>query len=220
MRDRGFTVLGARGFTLLELLVALAVLAVVGMLGSRGLNSVLEAEARLQAESRRWSDVALLFSQLSEDLTMAVGRTTRDAADRTNPALLLTAGTATVSAGTTMEGAGIAATGSDAQLTVTRLGIGEGAATQSAPRRVGYRLRGGVLEYLVWPDLDAAPATTPAAYELLTGVTDLKWQALDVDGRWDSIWPASRAVGALPRAVSVRLALADGGEITRILPLR
>ena len=211
-----------RGFTLLELLVAIAVLAVVGTLGYRGLNSVLEADARLQAESRRWSDVALLFSQLSEDLTMAVGRTTRDAADRTSPALLLTAsaGSAAANAGTVMGGTGAAGTEGDAQLMVTRLGIGEGTATQSAPRRVGYRLRDGTLEYLVWPDLDAAPETSPAAYELLKGVTDLKWQALDTDGRWDSIWPANRPANALPRAVSVRIVLADGGEIMRIVPLR
>ena len=52
----------ARGFTLLELLAAIAVLAVLGALGFRGLSSVLEAESRLQAETRRWNDLALVFS--------------------------------------------------------------------------------------------------------------------------------------------------------------
>jgi general secretion pathway protein J len=163
----------SRGFTLLELLVAMAVLALVGALGYRGLNSVLDAEARLQAETRRWSDVSLLSSQLSEDLTMAIGRTTRD-----------------------------------------------GAAMQSVPRRVGYRLRDGALEYLVWPDLDAAPGSAPAAYELLGDVADLQWQALDADGRWTTEWPAQRPATALPRAVSVRIVLAGGESITRILPLQ
>lgn len=198
----------SRGFTLLELLVAMAVLAIVGALGYRGLNSVLDAEARLQAETRRWSDVSLLFSQLSEDLTMAVGRTTRDGADHTNPALLLTTGMSAA-----------AATGSG-QLEFTRLGIGEGAAMRSAPRRVGYRLREGALEYLVWPDLDAAPGSAPAAYELLGAVADLQWQALDADGRWTTEWPAQRPATALPRAVSVRIVLAGGEEIARTLPLQ
>jgi general secretion pathway protein J len=198
----------SRGFTLLELLVAMAVLAIVGALGYRGLNSILDAEARLQAESRRWSDVSLLFSQLSEDLTMAVGRTSRDDADRTSPALLLTGSS------------GAPSPAGSAQLMVTRLGIGESSASQSAPRRVGYRLRDGTLEYLVWPDLDAAPGSTPAAYELLGDVAELHWQALDADGRWASDWPVTRPAAALPRAVSMRIVLAGGGEITRILPLR
>jgi type II secretion system protein J len=107
-----------------------------------------------------------------------------------------------------------------AQLVVTRLGIGEGAAMQSVPRRVGYRLRDGALEYLVWPDLDAAPGSAPAAYELLGDVADLQWQALDSDGRWTTEWPAQRPATALPRAVSMRIVLAGGESITRILPLQ
>jgi general secretion pathway protein J len=196
----------SHGFTLIELLVATAVLALVGTIGYRGLDSIIEAEARLQAESRRWSEVALLFSQLSEDLTLAVGRTTRDAADRTAPALLVS-GTAVTALG-------------GAQLALTRLGIGEGSAAQSAPRRVGYRLQDGALQYLIWPDLDVAPGTQPAAYELLAGVAELQWQALDADGRWTADWPAQRPAVSLPRAVSVRLVLAGGAEITRIVPLR
>jgi type II secretion system protein J len=179
---------------------------VVGALGYRGLDAILGGEARLQAESRRWNDVALLFSQMSEDLTMAVSRTARDNTDRTGPALWL-------------PGSAQAAPGG-AQLTVTRLGIGEGAPAQSAPRRVGYRLRHGTLEYLVWPELDAAPDSVPSAYVLLGDVTDVQWQALDADGRWSAQWPAAQPATALPRAVSVRIVLAGGEQLTRILALR
>jgi general secretion pathway protein J len=196
-----------RGFTLLELLVAMAVLAILGALAFRGLDSVLDAEARLQAESRRWSDVSLLFSQLSEDLTMAVERTARDGAERTSPALRL------------HSAAGESAA-DDAQLVNTRLGIGEGAAAQSAPRRVGYRLRERTLQYLVWPAPDSAPRTTPVAYEVLDNVADLRLQALDFDGRWADEWPGARPVSALPRAVTMRIELSGGETITRIVALR
>lgn len=196
----------SRGFTLIELLVATAVLALVGALGYRGLDSILESEARLQAESRRWSDVALLFSQLGEDATLAIARTSRDATGVARPALLLSA-SADSSAG-------------GAQLALTRLGIGEGAAPQSAPRRVGYRLQEGALQYLVWADPDAARDAAPAAYELLAGVAELQWRALDTDGRWTTEWPGQRPVALLPRALSLRLVLAGGEEITRIVPLR
>jgi general secretion pathway protein J len=197
-----------RGFTLLELLAAMAVLAVLGTLSFRGLSSVLDAESRLQAETRRWTDVSLLFSQLGEDMGMAVERTRRDAAGRTSPALRLA------------DDGREPADAEGAQLVVSRLGIGEGTAAQSALRRVGYRLREGRLEYLVWPSPDSAPGAQPAVYALLEGVAELHWQALHADGRWVDAWPVGSQAQALPRAVSVRLALASGVEVTRILALR
>jgi general secretion pathway protein J len=193
-----------RGFTLLELLVAMAVLAVLGALGFRGLSSVLEAESRLQAETRRWNDLALLFSQLSEDMAMAVERPVREFAARTSPALSLQE----------------TRDATQPQLVVTRLGIGEGSVAQSAPRRVGYRLREGKLEYLVWPAPDGVPGVQPAAYVALEQVASVQWQALDGEGRWVNAWPVGPAANLLPRAISVRVALADGGEVTRILALR
>jgi type II secretion system protein J len=85
---------------------------------------------------------------------------------------------------------------------------------------VGYRLREGKLEYLVWPSPDGVPGVPPAAYVALEHVASVQWQALDADGRWVNSWPAGRAANALPRAISVRLALAGGDEVTRILALR
>ncbi len=200
--------MGPRGFTLLELLVAMAVLAILGTLSFRGLGSVLDAEARTEAESRRWSDLALLSGQLSEDIEMTVERTVRDGGGRVAPALLL-------------RGApGDAADTGDGQLVLTRLGRGEGAVTQSAPRRVGYRLRGGTLEYLVWSAPDGAPGVAPTAHPVLDNVADLQMQALDNDGRWTSAWPEARGATALPRAIMVKIVLAGGEQITRVLALK
>jgi general secretion pathway protein J len=105
-------------------------------------------------------------------------------------------------------------------LVLTRLGIGEGSAAQSAPRRVGYRLREGKLEYLVWPSPDGVPGAPPAAHVALEQVAAVQWQALDADGRWVNAWPAGPAANTLPRAISVRLTLAGGDEVRRILALR
>jgi type II secretion system protein J len=70
----------ARGFSLLELLVALGVLALVATLGWRGLGSVLESQARIQSEMRRWDDLQRVMQQLGRDLSLAVGRPMQDAA--------------------------------------------------------------------------------------------------------------------------------------------
>jgi prepilin-type N-terminal cleavage/methylation domain-containing protein len=58
----------APGFTLIELLAALAVLAVLATLSFRGLSSVLDAEAHVREEARRWDEAGLLLAQLREDV--------------------------------------------------------------------------------------------------------------------------------------------------------
>jgi type II secretion system protein J len=63
-----------RGFTLLELLVALGVLALLASIGWRGLDAILGAQASVQAETRRWSDADRVMQQIGRDLSLAVER--------------------------------------------------------------------------------------------------------------------------------------------------
>jgi len=199
---------GTGGFTLVELLAAIAVLGVLAVLAFRGLGSVLEAEARVGAEARRWSDTATVFEQMSRDLSRTVARPVRsvraprsDGAGEAEAALVLRAQPA----------------GASAQLEISRHGDAAEGAAQGALRRVGYRLRDETLEYLLWPALDAAPGTTPAAYPVLAGVAALRLRALGADGAWRTAWPSGAPQGALPRAVEAQLVLAGGARITRIL---
>jgi general secretion pathway protein J len=197
---------GTGGFTLIELLAAIAVLGVLAVLAFRGLGSVLEAEARVGAEARRWSDTATVFEQMSRDLSRTVARPVRalrapQSDGEAEAALVLRAQPA----------------GAGAQLEISRHGDAAEGAAQGALRRVGYRLRDETLEYLLWPALDAAPGATPAAYPVLAGVTALRLRALGADGAWRTAWPSGAPRGALPRAVEAQLVLAGGARITRIL---
>src|SRR5918999_5462778 len=128
---------GAPGFTLIELLAALAVLAVLAALSFRALSSVLEGEAHVREEARRWNELALLLAQLREDVASATG-----------------------GHGFTLGSSG------EAQLVLERFGEGPG----EPPRRVGYRLRDGLVEYLLWPAVPASGAQTPSAHAVLGGV--------------------------------------------------
>ena len=69
-----------RGFTLLELLVATAILGVLATITFRGLDSVLDTDARLRQEVRRWSDVGRVMEQLGRDLSFALERPALDTA--------------------------------------------------------------------------------------------------------------------------------------------
>jgi prepilin-type N-terminal cleavage/methylation domain-containing protein len=57
----------SRGFTLVEVLVALAILGVLAVLGWRGLDAVLGNEARARVEFDRWDGVELALRQLARD---------------------------------------------------------------------------------------------------------------------------------------------------------
>jgi len=171
------------GFTLLELLAALAVLAVLASLSFRGLSSVLDGEAHVREQARRWSEVGILLGQLREDISSAV------------------------------ESRGFAlGASSDADLVLTRFAEQAGA----PPRRIGYRLREGTVQYLLFPQgLDSGPPAV--AYAVLANVADLRLSALRDDGTWVPVWPAGQA---LPRAVSMELALASGERVSRLFALK
>jgi len=176
-----------RGFSLLELLVAVALLAVLASVSFRGLGSILEAEAHVRAEGSRWGALAVVMGQLSQDLSLAVARPVRDAAG---------------------------------QLVITRLGDSDAGALQSGPRRVGYRLRDGTLEYLVWPAGNLLPGTVASANAVLEEVAEFELRALGADGAWTPLQLAAGQAELLPRALEVQIVLAGGERITRLFSLR
>jgi len=194
----------AHGFTLVELLVAMAILALLASVSFRGLSSILEAEAHVQSETRRWNDVAVVIAQFGRDLSLAVPRPVRGSSGEVLAAMVIS--------GPSDETRG--------QIVVTRLGDSDSASSQSGLRRIGYRLRAGVLEYLSWPAADSAPAAMPSVNPVLENVADLQLRALDQNGIWSVVWPAGPQANALPRAVEAQIVLAGGARITRIFPLR
>ena len=100
----------------------------------------------------------------------------------------------------------------EADLVLTRFADQAGA----PPLRVGYRLRDGTVEYLLWPQgLDGGPPA--AAHAVLANVAEMRLSALREDGAWLPVWPAGQP---LPRAVAVELALVSGERVTRLFPLK
>ena len=55
-----------RGFTLVELLVALAIFSVMSVVAYRGLNAVLETREHLMVDNRKWRELAVFFAQMTD----------------------------------------------------------------------------------------------------------------------------------------------------------
>ena len=62
------------GFTLVELLVALAIFAILSGFAYRSLGTLLESSERLRAESRKWRDVAVFVGRMERDLRSVLDR--------------------------------------------------------------------------------------------------------------------------------------------------
>ena len=190
----------ASGFTLIEILVALSLLAVMSVLTYRAVSGVLEAEQHVKQTSRLWQNLAFFFDQLERDALHAVNRPIRDNWGMAQPAWVLRS----------PETAGELPT-----LEWTRLG--DQGVRDSDTRRIGYRLRAGTIEYLQWPVLDRALETKMTSIPVAEKITSIRWRCLTQDGRWLEIWPVPGMAENLPRALEVIVTLEDGTSVSRLI---
>jgi len=195
----------SRGFTLVELLVALAIFAIVAGFAYRGLTAMLESRATLERETRKWRDVALFVGRFERDLGAVIDKRVA----------LGTSGTRLMPISSLTE-----STDSSPGLAISRSGSVLQGTALASPQRVAYRLREGKVERLTWTGIDAAPRDEPAVVAVFSGATDLTFRFLDTNGVWRGNWgaPGSNETN-LPAAVEMTIDLASGERITRLVDL-
>ena len=193
-----------RGFTLVEMLVALTIFALMSVLAYRGLNAVLQTREHLTEDNRRWRDIALTLAQLEQDLNQVVNRPVRDSGDLQLPALV---------------GNPLALGANEAPLNFSRMGLAWQTGVLADVQRHGYRLNNGTIEQLVWPVLDQAPRSEPAVNRLLERVSRFELRYLDGSGNWQPQWPLPGLAATLPAALEVVIELDGGARLTRVFAL-
>lgn len=196
----------ARGFTLLELIVALAVFGVVSVLAYGGLRTVLDARAATDAMGERLAEIQTAIHLLGRDIEQTVARPIRDDYGDTQPALS-------------------GATAGRLRLELTRTGLTNPTdEPRPALRRVGYALEEDTLQRLTWRALDRPPESEARTDPLLTRVESFELRFLDEEAAWHEAWPPLTGMEAtperLPVAVEVVLELEDMGRITRLFGVR
>jgi len=67
-----------RGFTLLELLIALAIFSLIAVLAYSGLVSVLRVDAQVAQVTQQLTRLQLTFQRLQQDITQLVHRPIRN----------------------------------------------------------------------------------------------------------------------------------------------
>lgn len=191
----------AAGFTLLEILVATVILAIMGLMAYRAVG-----EARVSAEATRGHldrlrEVQRAVTALAGDVRDLAPRPVREpVGDGYRAALLRDPN-------------------GNALFELSRGGWPNGAGLpRGTVQRVSYRLEQGTLIRAHWTVSDPTLATEPVERRLLTRVDRIEVRYLNPGREWVTEWPpaGSAELRLRPLAVEVIVVLADYGEIRRL----
>ncbi|MBD9415136.1 type II secretion system minor pseudopilin GspJ [Pseudomonas sp. PDM16] len=192
-----------RGFTLLEVLIAIAIFALLAMATYRMLDSVLQTDAGQREQEQRLRHLTKAMAAFERDLLQVRLRPIRDPLGDLLPSLR-------------------GDSGRNTQLEFTRSGwrnpLGQPRATL---QRVRWQLEGERWQRLYWPVLDQAQDSQPRVQQALEGVKRFELRFLDEEGRWLQGWPpansrADEALTQLPKAVELIVEHRYYGELRRL----
>lgn len=207
-----------RGFTLVEVMIAIFVAAIMFAIGYGAINQALRDRDSINASQARITEIQRGMRVVAQDFAQIIARPARD-----------TSGT-----GQLMP-AVMSSNTDDILLTFTRGGWSNPAGLpRPAEQRVRYRFMGRD-ETLVrehWVSVDPALNTEPRQRVLLTRVKSVALRFLDPASRnWRADWPPSMPSGPVnplqadqlllprPLAIEITIVLEDWGRVQRVFEI-
>jgi len=186
-----------QGFTLIELMVALLVLAVLGVVLASGMNQVARWYHQLSDEMTASSQLLKAQALLMSDLLQLAPRSISDVQGTPLPACLSYA---------------------DGGFECTRFDNREGG---SGLMRIGYVVDKEGFWRLRWPSLDRAGIAEPLRQQVLTEVTAMTVEWLDATGQPFTQWPpaGANALTQLPSSINVVLLSAEKEVVRMVFPI-
>lgn len=201
------------GFTLVEVMIAIFIAAVMFAIGYRALNQGLIYNESLKESQARITEIQRGMRVIAQDFAQLAARPARDT--QGNGQLL----------------PAFSANNRDNTLVVfSRTGWSNPAGVQRpAEQRVRYRFIDGALVREHWLALDAALAAEPRQRVILTRLRSVELRFLDPASRtWQTEWPVNTVTGPVspaiidemlttrPLAIEVTLVLEDWGRVQRV----
>jgi general secretion pathway protein J len=235
-----------RGFTLVEVLVALLILGIMSALGYGTYRAARISAERTEESLKRSREIEFGMRVLVMDLAQMMPRPVRDPLGQSRlPALKGSAGNGT-SAGTdsssglsagsssTMHfdsgpgfkssfGGSAGDTNSLPLADLTRGGWSNTAGQQrSTLQRVSYALIGDVVKRSYTTALDTVQGTKPVVQDLFGGVKTVQFRYLDGNQAWQNQWPPPtlaepESLWIRPIAVEVTIEFKDWGRVRRLV---
>ncbi|MDP8985934.1 MAG: type II secretion system minor pseudopilin GspJ [Pseudomonadota bacterium] len=233
-----------RGFTLIEVLVALLILGIMSALGYGTYRAARISAERTEESLKRSREIEFGMRVLVMDFTQLMPRPVRDPLGQSRlPALRGSQGNGTdagAGAGSSLSsdsssgmhfdsGTGFKSSFTSTTTTslsladLTRGGWSNTAGQQrSTLQRVSYALVDDVLKRSYTTALDTVQAAKPVSQDLLTGVKTIQLRYLDANQTWQNQWPPAsmaqpESLSSRPVAVEVTIEFKDWGRIRRLV---
>jgi general secretion pathway protein J len=195
----------ARGFTLLEVLVAVAIFAIVGVLAMGGYNELVKQSAIVESNASRTREIQSAMHRMAQDFAMLEPRPVREPL------------------GDTVEPALRSDTRTENLVDLTRSGWTNPAGmTRSTLQRVTYRLQDNELQRAYWNALDRTLTAEPTGAVLLKKVRTVSFRFMDQNQSWHDQWPPLGYSGpdagrVRPIAAEITVELEDWGKLVRLV---
>jgi general secretion pathway protein J len=194
-----------RGFTLLEILVATVILAIMGLMAYRAVGEARVAAAAADVHMSRLREVQRAMHLLVSDFRTLAPRPVRETiGDGYRAALMRDPN-------------------SIALVELSHAGWPNGAGTpRGTIQRVSYRLEDRKLIREHWNVTDPTLANVPVKRELLDDVERVEIRYMNAGREWVAQWPPLNSTADVglrmrPLAVEITVELADYGELSRLV---
>ena len=218
---------GHRGFTLVELMVALFIAAVMFAIGYGAIKQALTSHDSLKDKQAQLLELQNAVRVMEQDFVQIAPRPVRQPVGDEPAQPALAGGTM----GGTQAALSASTTGAPPIVAFTRTGWANPRGLQrTGLQRVAYFLENGTLRREHWSVLDPTLASTTTRRDLLTHVKAFTIRYMDVNHQWQEQWPPatnttliSQALEATlrerPLAVEITLDTEDWGKVVRIVEI-
>ncbi len=194
------------GFTLIEVLIAMALFAILSLMAYTGLQSVISSKTITEAQLERLKQVQIGIMNISSDFEQLADRDGHDSLGGVLHKL------------TTQN--------SDYEVALTRSGWKNFAnLPRSTLQRAAYHIDDNTLIRTHWHHIDRADDEQTVKRSLIENIESIEFRFLDMENEWHSDWPGATTLASssridLPKAVEIKLTLSDWGEITRLVEVK
>ncbi|WP_372965377.1 type II secretion system minor pseudopilin GspJ [Marinobacter sp.] len=198
------------GFTLMEMLIAVTITAVIGLGVWQVVSGVVSARDRVNELADQFDGLQKAMLLLERDITQVVNRSSRDVYGDFTPSL---------------------SSRDDAfKLLITRQGWRNPLGLRrSSLQRAGWEFTGTELRRRYWPEVDQGQEDNSRDVLLLDNVLEFQVRFLDEEHKWHNQWPSDEVLAntdqgarpdiALPIGLEVVLEHERFGEIVRLFSL-